>query len=128
MLDAIELVKETEGRFNAGGSSIRFTAPKNYTGGVLYYRVSVVAAETEELLFNVDVSVRAEENPLSVAVSQLEKAKSDALIAKQTEAIQEAIENAGGDTYIISGGGSSDEDDGGSEGDGGDSGGEAGGE
>ena len=57
-----------------------------------------------------------------------EKAKSDALIAKQTEAIQEAIENAGGDTYIISGGGSSDEDDGGSgESDGG-SGGEAGGE
>ena len=128
VLDAIELVKETEGRFNAGGSSIRFTAPKNYTGGVLYYRVSVVSAKTDELLFNVDVSVRAEENPLSVAVSQLEKAKSDALIAKQTEAIQEAIENAGGDTYIIAGGGSSDEDDGGSEGDGGDSGGEAGGE
>ena len=88
----------------------------------------MVSAKTDELLFNVDVSVRAEENPLSVAVSQLEKAKSDALIAKQTEAIQEAIENAGGDTYIIAGGGSSsDEDDGGSESDGG-SGGEAGGE
>ena len=126
VLDAIEQVSDTGGSFDGSGSGISFTAPHNYSGSALYFRISVVNAETEELIFNVDVSVRAEENPLSVAVSQLEKAKSDALIAKQTEAIQEAIENAGGDTYIIAGGGSS--DDGGSEGDGGGSGGEAGGE
>ena len=77
------------------------------------------------MIFNVDISVRPEDNPLTDAVNQLDKAKSDALIEKQTEAIQEAIENAGGDVYYFGGGSGSDEDDGGS----GDSGGgDAGGE
>ena len=105
VLSAIDLVRDTEGSFGGSGRVVRFEAPRNYTGGILYYRITVTAAGTGETILTVDVSVRAEDNPLTAALSQLETAKSNALIMKQTEAIQDAIENAGGDTYYVIGDG-----------------------
>ena len=122
VLSAIDLVRDTEGSFEANGAAIRFEAPRNYTGGILYYRITAVSAGTGETVLTVDVSVRAEDNPLTAALSQLDTAKSNALIMKQTEAIQDAIENAGGDTYYVIGDGEGDKSEDGETGDNGNAG------
>ncbi len=103
VLDAIDIIQKTEGKFSSSGNQIRLNAPRNYSGGMLYYRISLIVPETAEVIFNVDVSVRPEENPLTAALAQLDTAKANALIEKQTEAIQEAIENSGDTYYVISG-------------------------
>ena len=86
VLNAISEINATEGSFENSGSSASFTAPHNYTGGNMYYRITVTSGSTNELLFNVDVSVRAEANPLTEALSQLQTARNNALLEKQTAA------------------------------------------
>ena len=96
VLAAVAAIRETQGSFDRESGTVNFTAPHNYTGGSLYYRVTVSDAGTGDALFLVDIAVKAEENPLTAALSRLEAAKNNALIAKQTEALQEASQNTGG--------------------------------
>ena len=69
VLSAINAVAETEGSFELAEGEVRFTAPRNYTGSVLYYRILVTAAQTGDTIFAVDASVKPEENPLTAAVA-----------------------------------------------------------
>ena len=96
VLAAVAAIRETQGSFDRESGTVNFTAPHNYTGGSLYYRVTVSDAGTGDALFLVDIAVKAEDNPLTAALSRLEAAKNNALIAKQTEALQEASQNTGG--------------------------------
>ena len=103
VLDAVERIRNTEGSFDSGEIPFRFRAPRNYSGGTLNYRIGVYDAGTGAAVFQVEVSVKPEDNPLTAALDRLERARSSALAARQAAALQEAIENSG-DTYIVSGG------------------------
>ena len=69
VIRAINDISGTEGSFEVTEGEVRFTAPRNYTGEVLYYRITVNDARTGEDLFTVDASVKAESDPLTAAVA-----------------------------------------------------------
>ena len=69
VIGAINAVAETEGSFELAEGEVRFTAPRNYTGSVLYYRILVTDAQTGDTIFAVDAAVKPEENPLTAAIA-----------------------------------------------------------
>ena len=89
LLDAIEAVSNTAGSFTGDGGRIVLAAPRNYTGGILYYRISLAAPGSAPLL-TVDVSLKPEDNRLSAAVDKYEAAVSSDLLARQIAAMQES--------------------------------------
>ena len=95
VLDQIEAMGRSGGRLEQAGSGLRFTAPRNFTGGNLYYRVTVYDPQSGETEFEADVSVQPESNPLAAAVSRLEAARNSAGLDRQSDAISEAIRAAG---------------------------------
>ncbi len=74
------------GTFLQTGDYILFTAPRNYTGRDLYYRISVKSSELEDVCYNVDVTVYSETDTLPDAINIWKTAKSNAAAAQAAEA------------------------------------------
>ena len=69
VIRAINDIRDTAGSFEVAEGEVRFTAPRNFTGEVLYYRITVNDSRTGEDLFTVDASVKTETDPLTAAVA-----------------------------------------------------------
>ncbi len=59
----------SSGSFTGDGSVYRFTAPRNYTGRDLYYRLTIYSTELEDVNYTVDITVYPETDQLPDAIS-----------------------------------------------------------
>ncbi len=78
VLSAIAQVRNSSGDFTSNAAEIRFTAPRNYSGSNLYYRITLYSRTTGGRLITVDVSVSPEEDRLGVAYTRLQTARTAA--------------------------------------------------
>ena len=81
VLTAVVTLRDTDGSFEITEENIVFTAPGNFTGGVLYYRINVISAQTGDGYFTVDVSVKPETNPLDAAVGAWRASRSEGTLS-----------------------------------------------
>ena len=72
VLAAIDAIKDTQGSFEVGKTAVSFTAPRNFTGSTMYYRIVVSDSKTGAELLSADVSVRPEEDPVASAYNHLQ--------------------------------------------------------
>ena len=103
VLEQIREMDASAGSVASEQSELRFTAPRNFTGSSMYYRVTGTSRMTGDVLFTVNISVQQETNPLAAAISQLEAALNKAALDRQSEAAGTAA-GSGGDTPAPTGG------------------------
>ena len=94
VFQAIEEVQSGGGEYAADGDAIRFTAPRNFSGGNLSYRLSVYGPGADEILFIADITVAPESNPLTNALSRWDTAHTAGAMERQAKAAAEAAEAA----------------------------------
>ena len=78
VLTAVGQVRDGDGDFGLEGSEVRFSAPRNYTGSNVYYRITVYSSTTGSRVMTVDVSVTSQEDRLGVAYTRLQAARTAA--------------------------------------------------
>ena len=76
VLSLVQEMRSSAGSYDESGTTLQFTAPRNFTGGNMYYRISAVMPD-HTLLFTVDISVQPEANPLTAAVGAMEATKNE---------------------------------------------------
>ena len=72
--DVLDRLNDSGGSFRTTNRQVQFYAPHNYSGGSMYYRITVTSSQNNSVLLTVDVSVTNEENPLPAAISRFEDA------------------------------------------------------
>ena len=85
VLDQIEAMDQSGGSMLESEDGLAFTAPRNFTGGNLYYRIRVYSPADSITHFTVDISVQPEADPLATALSRLEAARSSADRERQSQ-------------------------------------------
>ena len=85
LLSAIDEVQDSKGAFRITDEQIRFTAPRNFSGSTVYYRITVESDETGEVLFTLDISVSSERDPVTEAFNDLSDAITNAQKNQNTD-------------------------------------------
>ena len=83
-------LQNTKGSLLNGSGTVTFFAPRNYSGETKYYRLTIASAEVPSAAFLLDISVTSETELLTDAITRLETAHTNTLLAKEKEASNEA--------------------------------------
>jgi len=78
VMEVVTVLQNSAGKLTQSGSTLYFTAPRNYTGRDLYYRVKVYSNELTDSSYIVDLTVYSESDPLPDAIAEWKAAQSDA--------------------------------------------------
>ncbi len=94
VMEIVSDMQNSAGAFEDNDSYASFTAPRNYTGRNLYYRLTFYSLELPDIYYTVDITVYPESDLLPDAISVWKTEQSNALQSDLSDAVSNSTNNS----------------------------------
>lgn len=96
IIDLIKELQGSEGSYDVTEDGVTFRTPRNFSGGSLYYRLTIASKETAEASITIDLTVNSETDLLDEAVNRLSTAQTNAKLEAAAAAAATSSSSGGG--------------------------------